>query len=129
LRFKKGTILWSVGISAGFSAAHYIPGHPKCGRLHGHNYKVELHVEFNKLNEMGFVLDFGDLKSALNEILKRLDHTLLNESVSKDYQPPSAEKIAAYLYYEVKKSTDLRNFNIKVRVYETPTSWAEYFEI
>ena len=51
-----------------FSAAHYLPGHPKCGTLHGHTYFIrEL-----KIRTTGFV-DFSDIEA----VIKSLDHALL----------------------------------------------------
>lgn len=50
----------------GFSASHIIEGLPEghqCGRLHGHNYEVELILQAETLNSVGFVVDYGDLKS------------------------------------------------------------------
>ncbi len=65
-----------------FSSAHMIVGHPKCGRLHGHNYKLEVSVMHPKhnyqpdeeLDELGFIIDFGVLKGIVKEMLDRVDH-------------------------------------------------------
>ncbi len=65
-----------------FSSAHMIVGHPKCGRLHGHNYKLEVVVmhpkhktlEDSELDEMGFIIDFGVLKKIVKEIVDEVDH-------------------------------------------------------
>lgn len=70
-----------------FSAAHRIEGHPKCGRLHGHNYKVEVTciAPQNRggeamLSSEGFVIDFGDLKKIAGEVIDQLDHRYLVSS-------------------------------------------------
>jgi len=54
-----------------FAAAHYLPDHPKCGALHGHNYTVTAIVRTR-----GF-FDFGILKAMLKEIVEEFDHSLL----------------------------------------------------
>jgi len=59
-----------------FEAAHMIPGHQKCGRLHGHTYGVMLRLE-GELDDSGMVADFGPLKRALKDILDRWDHRIL----------------------------------------------------
>jgi len=51
-----------------FSAAHYIPGHEKCGGVHGHTYFVrDLEIEFVSINEQGMFIDFGDIKGYFKE--------------------------------------------------------------
>ena len=49
-----------LGITDHIDCAHLLPGHPKCGRLHGHTYRVEVVVD-GPASE-GMVLDFADLK-------------------------------------------------------------------
>ena len=65
---------WRRGFT--FSACHLIPDHPKCGRLHGHTYTVNLKIE-GKVNENGMVLDFGVVKGALRSVLDELDHKII----------------------------------------------------
>ncbi len=60
----------------GFSAAHILPEHDKCGRLHGHNYAIHARVEGAK-GEQGFVLDFIPLKGKLRDIANELDHRII----------------------------------------------------
>ncbi len=117
--------MWRIAVDIEFSAAHIIPGHPKCGRMHGHNYKVEVSLSGDKLNQNGFLIDFGDVKSYLNTIVGLLDHTYLNDSIPKEYQPPSAENIAFYIHTSLKEKIP-PTLAITVRVWETPHQWAEY---
>ena len=65
-----------------FSASHFIPGHAKCGRLHGHGYTLHL-VLYGEKAEDGMVMDFVDLKKALRKIVDELDHRVLLPSRSK----------------------------------------------
>jgi 6-pyruvoyltetrahydropterin/6-carboxytetrahydropterin synthase len=65
---------WFAGIT--FSAAHFIPTHDKCGRLHGHVYALSAVVE-GELGEDGMVVDFLALKRALRQIADDLDHRVL----------------------------------------------------
>ncbi len=66
-----------------FSASHFIPGHAKCGRLHGHSYTLHL-VLYGEKADDGMVMDFVDLKKALKKIVDELDHRVLLPSRSKD---------------------------------------------
>ena len=59
-----------------FSASHFIPGHSKCGRLHGHSYILHL-VLCGEKGEKGMIMDFVDLKKCLREIVNELDHKIL----------------------------------------------------
>ena len=62
-----------------YSVAHFIVGHPKCGRLHGHSYGVTARVRGKQSGQYRFVggLDFQVLKDALNKIIDTLDHRVL----------------------------------------------------
>jgi 6-pyruvoyltetrahydropterin/6-carboxytetrahydropterin synthase len=65
---------WGLGIT--FSACHFLPGHDKCNRLHGHNYAVHLELDGEPKDD-GVVHDFVVLKSAMKEIASELDHCVL----------------------------------------------------
>ena len=64
---------WKSGIK--FSASHFIPGHQKCSRLHGHDYGIRVHVYGEPSN--GVLYDFVSLKRELREIAEEMDHRLL----------------------------------------------------
>jgi 6-pyruvoyltetrahydropterin/6-carboxytetrahydropterin synthase len=59
-----------------FSASHLIPGHDKCGRLHGHSYILHLVLHGEKGDD-GMVMDFIELKNALRQVVDELDHRVL----------------------------------------------------
>jgi len=65
---------WSAGLK--FSACHFLPGHERCGRLHGHTYAVHVKLEGEK-NEMGYIADFYDIKNIMKGIIEELDHRVL----------------------------------------------------
>lgn len=66
-----------------FSASHFIPGHDKCGRLHGHSYTLHL-VLYGEKADDGMVMDFVELKKALRKIVDELDHRVLLPMHSKN---------------------------------------------
>jgi 6-pyruvoyltetrahydropterin/6-carboxytetrahydropterin synthase len=96
--------------------AHYLPGHPKCGQLHGHTYRIDVAIEGEKKD--GMILDFGDMKKQINEILLEYDHKSFNDFL--DY--PSVENICEMLH---KRFTAVMDFNFTVRVWEGDGKWAE----
>jgi len=106
-----------------FSASHILEGLPDthpCSRLHGHNYVVELILGSDKLNDVGFIVDYNDLQRFRSLLRERYDHRHLNDVV--DFQP-SAELLARHFF-------DLaREFwpeVVAVRLSETSATWAEY---
>lgn len=58
-----------------FEAAHFIPGHPKCGRLHGHSYRVEVEVagDVSPAASPHYLMDYGEIK----RLIDGHDHVLL----------------------------------------------------
>jgi len=66
---------WAVG--ARFSSCHIIPGHPKCGRLHGHSYAASARFRGEVAGPNGMLIDFHDAKRALREVCEALDHRVL----------------------------------------------------
>lgn len=116
-------------IERNFSSAHQLRGYKgKCENLHGHNYKIEIFARGAELNNIGLLIDFGDLKKAADEIVKYLDHRNLNELPPFDEElNPSAENLARYFVeYLNGRVGDDRVKVYKVRCYETPTSVATY---
>lgn len=111
-----------VMIQLSFSAAHYLRNYVgKCANLHGHNYKVEVHVRGAKLNETGMLIDFADLKAATRKVVDYLDHRNINELPPFDKEINStAEEIAAYFLREVGAQINNDRIQVyKVRVWET----------
>ena len=119
---------FEVMIERDFSSAHQLRGYKgKCENLHGHNYKVEIYARGEELNNIGLLIDFGDLKQAANEIVNYLDHRNLNELPPFDELQPSAENLAKYVLERVgQRVGDERVQIYKVRCFETPTSVATY---
>ncbi|AAM02032.1 TPA: 6-pyruvoyl tetrahydropterin synthase family protein [Methanopyrus kandleri] len=69
-----------------FSACHVIPGHGKCGRLHGHTYHVSVELLGERTEPHGFVYDFDELKSTVRELIKPLDHRVLLPTESELFE-------------------------------------------
>ena len=120
---------FEVMIERNFSSAHQLRGYKgKCENLHGHNYKVEIFARGPELNNIGLLIDFGDLKNAADEIVRYLDHRNLNELPPFDEElNPSAENLAKFFVDYLNSRIDDENVEVyKVRCYETPTSVATY---
>ena len=114
-----------------FSSAHQLRGYKgKCENLHGHNWKVILTVKGEKLNSIGILIDFHDMKAVLKEALADLDHVNINEHPSFTAQNPSSENLARYIFEKVGALLSGRGFADimmdEVTVYESETSRCTY---
>ncbi|MGH9837100.1 MAG: 6-carboxytetrahydropterin synthase QueD [Blastocatellia bacterium] len=118
-----------VMIEMGFSSAHALRGYQgKCENTHGHNYRVEIYVRGQRLNHIGLLIDFKDLKAATRKVVDYLDHKNINELPPFDVEVnPSAEEMAVFFLHEVgRQVNDDRVQVYKVRVWETDTCAATY---
>lgn len=104
-----------------FDAAHFLPAHPgKCRNLHGHTYHMEVEIGAETLTD-GMVMDFGDLKGLVQPLLDRLDHTYLNDL----FPTPTAELMVRGIWDELAPQIPEPARLERVRLWETPTSYAE----
>ncbi|MER7841901.1 6-carboxytetrahydropterin synthase QueD [Streptomyces sp. NPDC096040] len=107
-----------------FEAAHRLPRVPeghKCARLHGHSYKVAVHVEAPVDVKRGWVMDFGDIKQAFKPIDAQLDHYYLNDIEGLDN--PTSENLARWIWERM--VTELPGLSA-ITVRETCTSGCTY---
>ena len=105
-------------------AAHRLPNVPadhKCARLHGHSFRIEVHITGEVGEESGWVQDFADVKAAFQPIYARLDHNYLNEIPG--LENPTSEHLAAWIWKELKPALPLLS---KLVVQETCTSGVIY---
>ena len=100
----------------------------ECERLHGHNWNVQVSIASEKLNDLGMVIDFKDLKKKTNTLMDRFDHQYLNEVPPFTELNPTTENIARYIFDELSRiiNTDLVKVS-KVTVWESPNCCASYF--
>ncbi len=122
--------MYELMIETTFSAAHQLRGYKgKCEELHGHNWKVQVHVTASKLNEIDIALDFHDLKAYTNEIIKQLDHSMLNDLFPFTEINPSSENIARWIFESLKKKINTDDIRVSaVTVWESDTASATYYE-
>jgi 6-pyruvoyltetrahydropterin/6-carboxytetrahydropterin synthase len=121
--------MFEVMVERNFSSAHQLRGYRgKCENLHGHNYKIEIFARGRELDNIGLLVDFGELKAAADELARFFDHRNINELPPFDEElNPSAENLARYVLEHVaQRVNDERVQVYKVRCYETPTSVATY---
>ncbi|HUS90225.1 MAG TPA: 6-carboxytetrahydropterin synthase QueD [Phycisphaerae bacterium] len=107
-----------------FEAAHALPNVPaehKCRRLHGHSYRVDIHVTGPIDPEKGWVMDFGDVKRAVEPVLAELDHRMLSDVPGLENS--TSEMIAKYLWARLRPALPLLS---AVAVWESENSRCVY---
>ena len=105
-----------LGITEYIDCAHFLPGHPKCGTVHGHTYRVDVTIEGD--HRGGMILDFNDLKSQTREVLQRYDNRHWNDVL----EFPTVENICELLSNQLKERI---RFPLVIRVWEGSGKWAE----
>lgn len=119
-------------IKSSFSSAHQLKGYQGgCENLHGHNWAVEVSVVSDKLNDIGLVIDFKELKGMVKQELNQYDHVILNEHPDFRDENPTAENIACSIYKKMAEVLDGGDNQVqidKVTVWETEGCSASYSE-
>jgi 6-pyruvoyltetrahydropterin/6-carboxytetrahydropterin synthase len=108
-----------------FEAAHRLPSvapDHKCARLHGHSFRVAVHVRGPIGAESGWVLDFADVSAAFAPVHDELDHRYLNEVAG--LENPTSERIAVWIWDRLRPALPGL---AKIVVHETCTSAAAYW--
>ena len=122
--------MFEVAVEQGFASAHALRNYKgRCENVHGHNWKVRVVIEGEKLDQTGMLVDFLDVKSLMGEILDRIDHQFLNEIPPFDVVNPSAENIAEYFYQQMTGRLDGTPVPVRIRevkIWETEIQSATY---
>lgn len=105
-------------------SAHRLPNVPeghKCARLHGHSFRIEVHVEGPLNPHTGWVMDFAEIKAAFAPLFDRLDHHYLNDVPG--LENPTSERLAEWLWLNLKPRLPLLS---EIVVHETCTAGCRY---
>ena len=119
--------MFRLRVESEFDAAHKLDGYKgKCSSLHGHTYKVEAFFHTKNIDSIGVSVDLRVLKEKLAKISEQFDHSYLNDF--KELGNPSTENLSRYIFQQLKNKLPSGVTLEKIRVWETPKSWCEYFE-
>jgi 6-pyruvoyltetrahydropterin/6-carboxytetrahydropterin synthase len=121
--------MYELKIITQFAAAHRLENfYGKCEALHGHNWKVEVFLAGEQLDEAGLLVDFGVIKARTNALLEEIDHKYLNELEAFRKQNPSSENLARYLFERLSTTLSREGVRVsRVDVWESDTSRASYY--
>lgn len=121
--------MYELKVLTRFAAAHQLRMvGQKCENLHGHNWKIEVCVGGKELNDAGVLIDFGDVKAHVTEIMKRIDHRFLNElDFFEQYGQPSSENIARFIAEELKARLTVPGISVtRITAWESDDACATY---
>jgi len=122
--------MFEVAVEQSFASAHALRNYKgRCENVHGHNWKVQVVIEGEKLDATGMLVDFLDVKSFMGEVLDRIDHQFLNEIPPFDVVNPSAENIAEYFYQQLNGKLADTPVPVRIRevkIWETEIQSATY---
>jgi len=108
-----------------FEAAHTLPSLPedhKCRKMHGHSFKIEIHIEGEVDPKIGWIYDHKEISAAMNPLIDMLDHSYLNDI--EGLESPTIEIMAAWFW----KKLDPQLKGLKeIKIYETPTASCSFF--
>ena len=107
-----------------FDSAHFlskVPDTHKCRQIHGHTYRLVIFIEGEIDAEIGWVMDFAEIKAIMNPLIDLVDHKLLNDIPG--LENPTCELFAKWIWDLVKPKLPLLS---KLELHETPTSGVVY---
>lgn len=120
--------MYELKVVTRFAAAHQLKMvGSKCENMHGHNWKIEVHVIGDKLNAGGVLMDFGEIKTHLADVIRKLDHKFLNELEYIPDGKPSSENIAYFVATELQSKIDHSSARVsRVTAWESDDACATY---
>ena len=122
--------MFEISVKTHFSAAHRLVGYDgACANPHGHNWEVTIFIRGRALDDIGILVDFREIKAALQDILGSLDHCDLNALPAFATQNPTSENLAQLLYRGLAERLNNARYRIqRVDVAESPGTSAGYWE-
>lgn len=122
--------MFEVSVEETFSSGHALRGYRgKCENVHGHNYRVKVTLAGPKLDAIGLLVDFAELKRVLRGVIAGVDHQFLNDLEPFRDANPSAENLAKYFYEETRRGLSQLPEGAEISevvVWETDSASARY---
>lgn len=122
--------MFELSVKTHFSAAHRLVGYEGlCANPHGHNWEVEIFVRGSKLNDLGMLIDYGDIKAAIRHVMKEIDHVDLNLVPAFVRANPTSENLARYVHAQLSERINSEQARVcRVTICETPGTSASYWD-
>jgi 6-pyruvoyltetrahydropterin/6-carboxytetrahydropterin synthase len=98
-----------------------VPADHKCGKMHGHSFRVEISIKGEVDPATGWVYDHAVISQAMKPLVARLDHAYLNEIPG--LENPTIENMAAWFWAKLEP---LCPGLCEIVIHETPTARCVY---
>jgi len=120
--------MYELKIVTRFAAAHQLTMvGAKCENMHGHNWRIEVYVQGGQLDDGGVLMDFGEIKRQVADVMEQLDHRYLNELNHFANAQPSSENIAFFVAQQLRKRIDRPGLRVsRVAAWESDDACATY---
>jgi len=122
--------MFEISVEQTFAAGHALRNYKgRCENVHGHNFRVQVKIEGERLDDTGLLVDFIDVKGVMRGVIDRLDHQFLNDIAPFDEKNPSAENIAEYFHEQITRGLAAAPVPVRIRevtVWETDIQSATY---
>jgi 6-pyruvoyltetrahydropterin/6-carboxytetrahydropterin synthase len=121
---------YTLKILTDFASAHTLRDYPgECRRMHGHNWKLEVEVTAQALDQQGMAMDFKTIKTSARELCAQLDHRYLNDIPPFDRINPTAENLAAFFYQGLREKINNERVRVSaITLWETDRACVRYTE-
>ncbi len=119
--------MFELTVRGEFSSAHFLRDYEgKCRNLHGHTWKVAVTVKGSRLNKIGVMTDFVELKAHLRALLEQLDHTCINDLEYFKTHNTTTENIARFIHAQYGARVKPLKM-VKVQVWESDNADVVYY--
>ena len=116
--------MYELMVESSFDAAHQLRGYEgPCEKLHGHSWKVQVFLNADKVDKLGMVCDFKQIKKILARAIGKFDHENLNDLPEFKKINPTCENVAKVIYDKIKGKIKTVS---KIAVWESEKTYAAY---
>lgn len=117
---------FEVGIIGTVRASHVMPGRPLPeGELHSHDYRLDVVIEREELDDEGMVVDLDVLRRAFDRTIAEIDGSDLGERLQTE--EVTVERFAGWLHGRIAEAVGtLPGATVRVRVWEAPDAFGGY---
>jgi 6-pyruvoyltetrahydropterin/6-carboxytetrahydropterin synthase len=121
-------VTYEVGLSRNVRAFHVMPGLPGPeGQLHDHDYRIEIVVSRDQLDDRAMVCDLDVLEEALTRLTERIDGRNLEEIRPADAEAVTVEVFARWVHDTLSAAIPGGGgATLAVRIWETPVAFGGY---
>jgi 6-pyruvoyltetrahydropterin/6-carboxytetrahydropterin synthase len=121
-------VTYEVGLSRNVRAFHVMPGLPGPeGQLHDHDYRIEIMVSRDQLDDRAMVCDLDVLEDALSRLTERIEGRNLEQIRPADAEAVTVEVFARWVHDTVSAAIAAGDgATLAVRIWETPVAFGGY---